>query len=44
MAVNYGESSGISGRCPGSRNDLNGSCCWRIGDIVTVGGEVERAW
>ena len=28
-----------------SKNDLNGSCCWRIiGDIASVGGEVERAF
>ena len=27
-----------------SKNDLNGSCSWRIGGITSVGGEVERAW
>jgi hypothetical protein len=43
MAMNYGGSSGIGGRCLGSKNYLNGSCCWRIGDIASVGGEVERA-
>ena len=43
MAVNYGGSLGIGGRCLRSKNDLNGSC-WRIGDIASVGGEVERAW
>ena len=32
MAVNYGGSSVIGGRCLGSKNNLNGSC-WRIGDI-----------
>ena len=44
MAVNYGDFSGIGGRCLGSKNELNGSCCWRIGAIASVGGEVERAW
>ena len=44
MSVNYGGSSWIGGRHSGSKNDLNGSCCWRIGDIASVGGEVERAW
>ena len=40
MAVNYGDFSGIGGgRCLGSKNELNGSCCWRIGDIVTVGSK-----
>ena len=42
MTVSYGRSSGIGGRCSGSKNDLYGSC-WRIGDITCVGGEVERA-
>ena len=32
MGVNYGGSSGIGGRCLGSKNELNGS--WRIGDIA----------
>ena len=26
MAVNYGGSLGIGGRCLGSKNDLNGCC------------------
>jgi hypothetical protein len=45
MAVNYGGSLGIGGRCWKSKNDCNGSCCWRIGDTAraSVGGEVERA-
>ena len=42
MSVNYGGSSGIGGSCLGSKNDLNSSC-WRIGDIASVDGEVERA-
>jgi hypothetical protein len=33
MAVNYGGFSGIGGRCLGRR----------IGDVASVGGEVERA-
>ena len=45
MAVNYGDFSGIGGgRCLGSKNELNGSCCWRIDAIASVGGEIERAW
>ena len=43
MAANYVGSSGIGGRFSGSKNDLYGSC-WRMGDIASVGGEVERAW
>ena len=42
MGVNYGSSSGIVGSCLGSKNELTRSC-WRIGDIASVGGEVERA-
>jgi hypothetical protein len=42
MGVNYGASSGIVRSCLGSKNELNGSR-WRIGDIASVGGEVERA-
>ena len=42
MGVNYGGSSGIGGRCLGSKNELNGSC-WRIRDTVSVGDEVEGA-
>ena len=42
MIVHFGGSSGIGGRCLRNNNDLNGSC-WMIGDLASVGGEVERA-
>jgi hypothetical protein len=43
MGVNYGGSSGIVESYLGIKNELNESC-WRIGDIASVGGEVERGF
>jgi hypothetical protein len=43
--MSYGSELWPGGRCLESKNDLNGSCCGRIGDIASVlGGGIEWAW